>query len=79
MSNLGIAGFERFHQKGEFKTPTREDLKDYFIEIFYHKPTDEQLELFHNYLIGKERDVEKVLDACVLSSQKTEEVEIQKS
>jgi len=77
MSNLGIAGFERFHQKGELKTPTREDLKDYFVETFYHKPSDYQLELFHNYLIGKERDVEKVLDACILKPN-SEENQIQK-
>ena len=64
MSNLGIAGFERFHNKGELETPTRQDLESYFEEMFYHKPTKEQLEMFHKYLIGVETDAEKVIDFC---------------
>ena len=66
MSNLGIAGFERYHEDGKFKTPTRADLKAYFIEVFYHDPTKEQLDLFFDYLIGREQDAQKVIDICVV-------------
>lgn len=75
MSNFGIAGFEKFSQKGELKIPTRKDLGQYFEDTFYHKPTDEQLKLFHEFLIGKEKDTEKVLEFC---SKKLEDVQIEK-
>ena len=66
MSNLGIAGFDMYRKNnnGEFKIPTRKDLAEYFETVFYHKPTDEQLDIFHKYLIGVEKDAEKVLDMC---------------
>lgn len=66
MSNIGIAGFEVYHKNNneEFKTPTRKDLAEYFESVFYHKPTAEQLDIFLNYLIGLERDIEKVIKAC---------------
>ena len=77
MSNLGIAGFEGYRKKGELKTPTREDLEKYFEEIFYHKPNKKQLEMFHNYLIGKENDAEKMLSFCCASYQSDESLQMQ--
>ena len=66
MSNIGIAGFEMYHKnnKEEFRTPTRKDLAGYFESVFYHKPTAEQLDVFLGYLIGRERDANKVLEIC---------------
>ena len=69
MSNLGIAGFENYHRKDELRAKTREDLKEYFRETFYHEPTKEQLELFLNFLIGREQDAQKVIDACVMTDE----------
>lgn len=66
MTNVGMAGFDMYRKRksGELKTPIKEDLIEYFGLMFYHVPTDEQLEMFHNYLIGKERDVQKVIEFC---------------
>ena len=66
MSNLGIAGFERYHKdcKEELRLPTREEMAGYFEDVFYHKPTPEQLEVFHRILIDKEEDLEKALEFC---------------
>lgn len=66
MSNLGIAGFDMYkkNSNSEFKIPTRKDLAEYFESVFYHKPTAEQLDMFHKYLIGIENDADKVLDMC---------------
>ena len=74
MSNLGIAGFDNYKKdnNGEFKTPTRKDLAEYFESVFYHKPTNEQLDIFYKFLIGTERDTEKVLDICCLKQDSDE-------
>ena len=64
MSNLGIAGFERYHSTGEDKLPTREDLEQYFIDVFGHNPTKDQLKVFHRLLIDLEEDVDKALEYC---------------
>ena len=52
MSNLGIAGFDVYKKDNCMgcKTPTRKDLEEYFESVFYHKPTMEQLDIFHKYL-----------------------------
>ena len=68
MSNLGIAGFEEFKNRNQ----TRKDLESYFEEIFYHKPTEEQLKMFHNVLIGKEQDAQKMIDFCVAKQDESE-------
>ena len=70
MSNLGIAGFERYHKdcKEELKLPTREEMESYFETVFYHKPTKEQLEVFHRILIDTEPDLEKALEFCEMQS-----------
>lgn len=60
MSNLGIAGFKEFKESGK----TREDLEDYFEDVFYHKPNKEQIIMFHEFLIGKEQDFEKMIEFC---------------
>ena len=70
MSNLGVAGFKHFHQQGELKIPVREDLEEYFEEIFYHKPNEKQLKMFHNYLIGVETDAKKLIDFCAKQEDK---------
>ena len=64
MSNLGISGFERYHSTGDDRLPTREDLEQYFVDVFGHKPTKEQLKVFHRLLIDLEEDVDKALDYC---------------
>ena len=78
MSNIGIAGFEIYHKKDdrEFQVPTRKDLAKYFEEMFYHKPTQEQLDIFIRFLTGQESDANKVLDICC--KQESEESEKQK-
>ena len=65
MSNLGISGFKQYHNNGK----TRKDLERYFEEIFYHKPSKEQLEMFHKYLIGIEKDAQKMIDFCALKNE----------
>ena len=64
MSNLGVAGFEGYHRIDEGRTETRKDLKNYFIQIFEHEPTEKQLETFLNILIDREKDVDAALDFC---------------
>ena len=74
MSNLGIAGFERYKKdcKEEFKLPTREEMAGYCEDVFYHKPTTEQLEVFHRILIDTEPDLEKALEFCEQTLEKDE-------
>ena len=74
MSNLGIAGFDVYKKDNCMgcKTPTRKDLEEYFESVFYHKPTMEQLDIFHKYLIGIESDAEKVLDVCCNDRESSE-------
>lgn len=74
MSNLGIAGFERYKKdcKEELKLPTREEMADYFEFVFDHKPTTGQLEVFHRILIDTEPDLDKALDFCAESFESDE-------
>ena len=64
MSNFGMAGFEGYHRNDEKRTPTRKDLKNYFIQIFEHEPTEKQLETFLNILTDREKDVDAALEFC---------------
>ena len=50
MSNLGIAGFERYHSNGEDRLPKRDELEQYFVDVFGHKPTKDQLKVFFFHL-----------------------------
>ena len=75
MSNLGISGFDKYHKRNEFAAPTREDLENYFVEVFYHKPSKEQLEMFHKYLIGIEQDAQKMIDFCSKKDENQQERE----
>lgn len=67
MSDLGMAGFEGYHRNDEDRIQTRKDLKNYFIQIFEHEPTEKQLEIFLNVLIGREKDIDKALDFCEIN------------
>ena len=64
MSNLGIAGFDKIGSEEKDGIPARKDLKIYFEENFSHEPTEDQLKIFLDFLIGREDDLEKVLDYC---------------
>ena len=72
MSDLGMAGFEGYHRNDDERTPTRKDLKDYFILVFDHEPTEKQLEVFLDIVTDRAKDVDEAIEFCEknLSEQK---------
>lgn len=63
MSNLGIAGFKEYREILT-KEISAKDWETYFETMFYHKGTQEQIDMFKNFILGIEVDAEKVINFC---------------
>ena len=48
----------------KYKNATKKQWIQFFEDTFYHKPTDEQLLVYKQFIFGEIEDVEMVLDCC---------------